>query len=428
MSAPQSWVTSANVSSTQFGLSNLPIGSFAAEGRGRRLGLRIGEEVIDLFRAAEGGVFSSLDAKIRDALTKPVLNDLLALGETAWDQAWNHFAAILSSDNATLRDHHERASIMMPQWGVSMRLPSDVGDYTDFYASLHHATNVGTMFRPDNPLLPNWKHLPIAYHGRSSSLVPTGTSVRRPCGQRKPTDAPPVFGPSQSMDHELEMGFLIGPGNRLGDRLTPEQASKHIFGFVLVNDWSARDIQSWEYQPLGPFLGKNFATTVGGWVVPMRSLQNARCAAPRRGNGDPQLLPYLAWDGDFGLNIAVSLHIQSAKMRELTIAPMCVSECNVSELFWTPSQMVAHHTSGGCPLRPGDLLASGTISGPTKESRGCMLERTWRGTEPIALPDGTERKFLLDGDEVFLSAHAQGRDGSRIGFGECRGVITPAVE
>ncbi|MDA0803632.1 MAG: fumarylacetoacetase [Planctomycetota bacterium] len=426
--ASESWIPSTRADSGRgFGLDHLPIGSFAAEGRGRRLGIRIGDEVLDLSRAEEAGLFSSLGEHERMTLREPVLNALLALGSHAWSRVWDRTRELLSAPCGTLREHPDRGSIMLPVWGVSMRVPAHIGDYTDFYASLHHATNVGSMFRPDNPLLPNWKHVPIGYHGRGSSIVPTGTPVRRPSGQRKPPDATePLFGPSQSMDHELELGFLVGPGNAQGQPLTMDEASQRIFGVMLVNDWSARDIQAWEYQPLGPFLAKNFATSVAGWVTPISALNAAKRPGPPRSAGDPAPMPYLSSPSDWGLDIDVQVWIQSALMREKGMAAVQLSSGNYGDMFWTPSQMLAHHASGGCNMQPGDLFASGTISGPTKGSRGCMLELTWRGAEPMALPDGTERKFLLDGDEVTLRGSAPGCAGGRLSLGECTGRIEPA--
>ncbi len=422
-----SWVPASGAASG-FGLDHLPIASFSAEGRGRRLGIRIGAHVLDLARVAEAGLFDNVSAAERGALRQPVMNELLALGTESWDRVWSRLTELLAENCAELRDHPGRNSMVLPEWGVSLRVPTHVGDYTDFYASIHHATNVGSMFRPDNPLLPNWKHVPIGYHGRASSIVTTGTPVRRPSGQRKAPDAAePTFGASQSMDHELELGFLVGPGNPLGQSLSVEEASHRIFGVLLVNDWSARDIQAWEYQPLGPFLAKNFATTVAGWVTPMHALGAAKRPGPVRREDDPAPLPYLRWTADWGLDIDVEAWLQSAAMRERGIDPMQLSAGNYTDMFWTPSQMLTHHASGGCPMQPGDLFASGTISGPTKESRGCMLERTWRGSEPIALPDGTERKFLQDGDEVILRGSAPSLSGGRLTLGECRGRIEPAL-
>ena len=299
-----------------------------------------------------------------------------------------------------------------------MLLPVAIGDYTDFYASVHHATNVGSMFRPDNPLLPNYKWLPIGYHGRSSSIVVSGTPVRRPSGQTKDDASPaPVFGPSKRLDYEMELGMFIGPGNDLGEPIAVGSALDHVFGFCLVNDWSARDVQTWEYQPLGPFLAKSFATSISPWIVTLDALEPFRTRAFERASGDPEPLPYLR--DDVGYDINVEVWLRTKKMSE----PVRLSRGNFRDMYWTVAQLVAHHTSNGCNLRPGDLLASGTISGPEKDARGCLLELTWRGTEPIQLPTGETRRFLEDGDEVILRAYCEREGVPRIGFGECRGVV-----
>ena len=311
---------------------------------------------------------------------------------------------------------------------AEMLLPATIGDYTDFYASLHHATNVGSMFRPDNPLLPNYKHLPVGYHGRSSSIVADGTPIRRPKGQLRPDDnAPPIFGPSRLLDYELEMAFFVGPGNERGERISMSNALGHIFGMVILNDWSARDVQKWEYQPLGPFNAKNFATSVSPWVVSLDALEPYRVAQPPRGADDPPVLDYLKPAGDAAYDITVEVYLASQKMRDAGTEPVRMSRGSFTDMYWSIAQMLVHHASTGCNLRPGDLLASGTVSGPTEESRGCMLERTWRGQHPIELPDGTKRKFLADGDEVTIRAFCEKPDAPRIGFGECRGVILPVL-
>jgi fumarylacetoacetase len=311
-----------------------------------------------------------------------------------------------------------------------MRVPAAIGDYTDFYAALHHATNVGSMFRPDNPLLPNYKWLPIGYHGRSSSIVVSGTPVTRPLGQTtSEASGPPVYGPSQRLDYEAELGFFVGPGNALGSPIGIHQAGEHLFGVCLLNDWSARDIQTWEYQPLGPFLAKNFASTVSPWVVTMEALAPFRAPAFPRPSGDPQPLEYLRDTDDQrfgGLDIIIEVHLQSRRMRERGAPPAVISRGNAQDLYWTAAQMLAHHTSGGCNLRPGDLIGSGTVSGQTKESRGCLLELTWRGTEPLELPGGEQRRFLEDGDEVTLRARCEAEGAIPIGFGPCSGEVLPA--
>jgi fumarylacetoacetase len=285
------------------------------------------------------------------------------------------------------------------------------------------------MFRPNQPLMPNWKHLPVGYHGRASSIVVDGTPVRRPHGQTSATDdGPPSFGPSKLLDHELEMGvFFGGQGNALGSRIPVSKAAEHLFGCVIVNDWSARDVQKWEYQPLGPFNAKNFCTSVSPWVVTLEALRPYCIPGPARKETDPSMLDYLRWSDDFVVDVKLEVLIASAAMREKGMAPTRVSIGTFADMYWTMSQMLAHHTSTGCNMRPGDLLASGTISGPAKESRGCMLERTWRGAEPITLADGTERRFLQDGDELIIRGWCEKPGLPRIGFGECRGMVLPAV-
>src|SRR6185503_5067574 len=319
--------------------------------------------------------------------------------------------------------------VLVPMDDVEMLLPASIGDYSDFYASMHHATNVGSMFRPDNPLLPNYKWVPIGYHGRASSIVVGGTSVHRPNGQTRDGDGPPTYGPSMRLDYELEVGVFVGPGNTLGSSIAIDDAPSHIFGLCLVNDWSARDVQTWEYQPLGPFLAKSFATSVSPWVVTLDAVEPYRAPAFARAPGDPAPLPHLYSQNDTkrgGLAIALEVSLSSAQMRQRTMEPMRISRGSFTDMYWTIAQLLTHHASNGCNLRPGDLLASGTVSGATKESRGCLLERTWRGTEPLELPTGERRAFLEDGDEVILRGWCEAEGRPRIGFGECRGVIVPA--
>ena len=307
-------------------------------------------------------------------------------------------------------------------------MPFAIGDYTDFYASENHATNVGRMFRPDgDPLLPNWKHLPVGYHGRASSVVESGRPIRRPSGQTVgPDGPPPKHGPSRLLDYELEVGFFLGRNSELGTPIPIEQALDHVFGLVLVNDWSARDVQKWEYQPLGPFNAKNFGTSISPWVVTLDALKPFMVPGPPRKSDDPVNLPYLTSDQDVAIDLELEVSIQSEVMRTRGMAPHRISIGNYRDMYWTIAQMVAHHTSTGCDLRSGDMMASGTVSGPDEENRGCLLERTWRGENPISLPDGTERRFLMDGDEVIIRGWCRKGD-LRIGFGECRGIITPAL-
>jgi fumarylacetoacetase len=317
----------------------------------------------------------------------------------------------------------------VPMADATMVLPAAIGDYTDFYASIHHATNVGSMMRPDNPLLPNYKYVPIGYHGRASSIIASGTPIRRPHGQVKRGDDPPVFQASERLDFEAEFGVFVGPGNALGESIPIDAAEEHIFGVCLLNDWSARDVQQWEYQPLGPFLAKNFATSVSPWIVTLDALAPFRQPAPSRPDGDPEPLPYLdsaRHRQAGGLDVTIEIWFSTERMRDEGHAPVRLSRSSSSHLYWTLAQLLAHHASNGCNLRPGDLLASGTVSGPTPDSRGCMLELAWRGTQPIALPTGEWRRFLEDGDEVVLKGYATREGHPRIGLGECRGIVTRA--
>lgn len=431
----KSWIDSANEAATDFPIQNLPYGVFrpkGAENAEPRIGVAIGAVVLDLRGCVESRLFDALSPESRCALCAKTLNDFMALGRDYWKPVRQRISELLRSDSATIRDHSKlRAELLIPQDEIEMLLPCSIGDYTDFYASLHHATNVGSMFRPDNPLMPNWKHLPVGYHGRSSSIVIDGTPIRRPLGQTKADDAAlPQFGSCRLLDYEMEMGFFVGPGNALGGRLNMAEAANCIFGMVLVNDWSARDVQKWEYQPLGPFNAKNFATTIGSWVVTIDALAPFRVAGPPRSEGDPPVLDYLAPNDDasrhIGIDMMCEVYISSQAMRDKSMEPMRVSRGGFADMYWTMAQMLTHHTSTGCNMRPGDMLASGTISGPSEDARGCLLERTWRGQNPIDLPDGTQRRFLQDGDEVTLKAYCERDGAARIGFGLCRGVVLPA--
>ena len=346
----------------------------------------------------------------------------LSLGQPAWRKARATIQHLLAAETAVLRDDATlREHALHAQKDVTMLLPARIGDYTDFYSSYHHAHNVGTMLRgAENALMPNWKWLPVAYHGRASSIVPSGTDVRRPHGQVKPPDATePIFGPSRSFDYELETAFLIGPGNPLGQPIPIERAHEHIFGMVLMNDWSARDVQAWEYQPLGPFLAKNFCTSISPWIVMLEALEPFRKPLPFQ---DPSPLPYLHAPNDCTYDIQLEAHLQTSSAN----APHVITRTNFQNLYWSIAQQLAHHTVNGCNLQPGDLLASGTISGPTEDSRGCMLELTWRGAKPISLPGGETRKWLEDGDALTITGWAQG-DGYRVGFGEVTGRVLPAA-
>ena len=425
----ESFIESANDPASDFPIQNLPWGAFATEAKSPfRLGIAIGDEVLDVKGCVEAGLLDSLDGSVRCALCATSLGDLLKQGRPAWMAVRTAISRLLRRDESKLRDHPKRAELLHPRHGVRLGLAVEVGDYTDFYASLHHATNVGSMFRPDNPLMPNWKHLPVGYHGRASSLVASGTPVRRPHGQTMPANAAaPIWGASKLLDYELELCFVVVTGNELGRRIDVAEAIDHLFGVVLVNDWSARDVQGWEYQPLGPFNAKNFATSLGEWIVTFEALAPFLAAGPPRSDGDPPMLPYLVRNHDFQPDIEFSVEIVPGPPQDgVAVSGTIVCESAYRDMFWTPSQMVAHHTSTGCNLQPGDLLASGTISGPGEESRGCLLERTWRGKNPITLSDGSTRSFLADGDEVVMRGWCRREGFRRIGLGACRGVVLPA--
>ena len=412
--ALKSWIDSANDHS-DFSLDNLPLGVFRS-GRRARIGTAIGDRILDLGALHEEGLVAE------EACAQPSLNALMAKGRDAARALRERLIELLAEGAP---DRYRVTKHLLPRKGTEMLLPCAIGDYTDFYASIHHATNVGSMFRPDNPLLPNYKWLPVGYHGRASSIVVSGTPVRRPRGQTVGEGPPPSFDASRRLDYEMEIGAFIGAGNALGESIPIDDARQHIFGYCLVNDWSARDLQTWEYQPLGPFLAKSFATSISPWVVTSEALEPFRVAPRPRADGDPAPLPHLDESGAGALDVVVDVLLSSARMREQGIEPVRLSRGNLRDMYWTFGQIVAHHASNGCNLRPGDLLASGTISGESKSSRGCLLELTWRGTERATLPTGEERTFLEDGDEVIMRAHCA-RDGVRIGFGECRGIVVAA--
>ena len=410
---------------SDFGIHNLPFGVFRPRALARpRVGVAIGEQVLDLSVLVERGLFRGPEMRDTWVFHEPSLNAFLSMGRPAWREARERIAELLSADEPALRDDAGlRDAALLPAVSVQLLLPARIGDYTDFYSSREHATNLGTMFRgPANALQPNWLHLPVGYHGRSSSLVVSGTDIRRPSGQFRPEGADrPVYGPSRMMDFELEVGFLVGPGSELGVPVPIDRAAEHIFGLVLVNDWSARDIQQWEYVPLGPFLGKNFATSTSPWVVTLEALEPFRCAGPAQ--DDPAPLPYLSSAGDWAFDIALEVLLQSAAMAE----PARVASANYASLYWSMCQQLAHHTVNGCNVRPGDLMASGTISGAGRHERGSLLELAWRGAEPLTLPTGETRSFLADGDTVIMRGHCEA-DGVRVGFGEVRGTLLPARE
>ena len=410
-----SWVASANVAGCDFPIQNLPFGRFRAAGSQEafRIGVAIGDQVLDLRAAGlvdhdDMNTLMAAPVAERQALRRQI-SDGLAAG-SAQQSAW--------------------AQALVAQSACEFTVPCKVGDYTDFYTSVHHATNIGRQFRPDNPLLPNYKWVPIGYHGRASSIIVSGTPVKRPQGQTKAPDAAePSFGPCKRLDYELELAWFIGQGNALGAPVGIDTAEQHLFGVALFNDWSARDIQAWEYQPLGPFLSKNFASTLSPWVVTPEALAPFRIAQPPRPEGDPAPLPYLLDEADQrtgALDLELEVLLSTARMREQGLPPHRLSLSNTKHMYWTVAQMLAHHTSNGCNLQPGDLLGSGTISAPDPTGFGSLLETTRGGKEPVALPSGESRRFLEDGDEVTLRARAR-RDGAApIGFGECRAIILPA--
>ena len=406
---------------SHFPLENLPFGIFQPKQGKPRVGVAIGDLILDLSILEELGHFRSPKFQGQRVFSEDSLNSFLALGRPAWRRTREMLQHLLSAETPALRDDRRlREKIFHAQKDVTMKMPARIGNYTDFYSSYHHAHNVGTMLRgPENALMPNWKWLPVAYHGRASSVAISGTVVRRPHGQIKPPDASaPVFGPTKSLDYELEMAFLIGPGNSLAQPVPIDRAIDHIFGFVLMNDWSARDIQGWEYQPLGPFLAKNFCTSISPWVVTLEALEPFKKPLATQ---DPQPLVYLRAENDFTFDIELEARLQTSSMS----APHVITRTNFQNLYWSIAQQLAHHTITGCNLESGDLLASGTISGATEESRGCMLELTWRGANPLKLPNGESRKWLEDGDTLAITGWCQG-DGYRIGFGEVSGRVLPA--
>jgi len=417
-----SWVESANDPGGDFPIQNLPFGIFSV-GDPPRAGIAIGDRILDV-SAIGPGVFDGEAAMVAGRCGEPSLNGLMAQSPPALSQFRARVSGLLaagSNDRAVV----EKA--LVPMKDAKLHLPADVGDYTDFYASIYHATSVGKLFRPDNPLLPNYKHVPIGYHGRASSLVPTDTPIVRPNGQSRPSEKqPPAFGPSASLDYEAEVGFFIGQPSALGAPVPIGEANRHIFGFCLVNDWSARDIQSWEYQPLGPFLSKNFSTTVSPWVVTAEAVEPFRVPAFFRPAEDPRPLAYLSSEADEregGIDLTIEVYISTMMMREAGQRPARISRASFTDMYWTTAQMLTHHASNGCNLRTGDLLASGTVSGPDEGMQGCLLEMTQRGAKPLALSNGEERKFLHDGDAVTLRGYLE-RDGcARIGMGECSGRI-----
>src|SRR5471032_1787933 len=414
----KSWVASANEPESDFPIQNLPFGIFNdSQNRAVRVGVAIGDAIVDLTVLADNGLL----LQNREVFARSSLNGLISLGQPEWRALRVRLSSLLDAGNATFRDNTPlRQSALVSQADARLHLPVDIPGYTDFYSSKEHATNIGTMFRdPKNALLPNWLEIPIGYNGRASSVVVSGTPVKRPNGQIKLPDAErPTFGPCRKLDIELETGFIVGTNTRLGEPIQCEQAEAHIFGMVLLNDWSARDIQQWEYVPLGPFNSKGFATTISPWVVTLDALEPFRTATPMQ---EPEPLPYLRHTGNHAFDIELEVHLRPALAESATK----LTRTNFKLMYWSMAQQLAHHTVAGCNTRVGDLIGSGTISGPTPDSCGSLLEMTWNGQRPISLDEGGERRFIEDGDELTLTGWCQG-EGYRVGFGECKGVILPA--
>ena len=424
----RSWVESAE-GHGEFPIQNLPMGVFKAD-KGSRIGVAIGAELLDLPAALAAGLLEGLERETVQAIGTPTLNAWMALSATQRRQLRSALSAALRLDTAQgqyAREHGQQ--LLLSQAACEMTLPAQVGDYSDFYAGIHHARNCGLIFRPELPLQPNYKHLPVAYHGRASTLQASGTAVRRPSGQvrrESPSGHVVAFQPTDRLDYELELAIWVGPGNALASPINLADAHEHVAGFGLLNDWSARDIQAWESQPLGPFLGKNFMTSLSPWVVTSDALAPFRAPQMRREPGDPVPLDYLHHDADQnagGLRIELEVYLTTQRMREAQLAPQRLSRSDSTALWWTPAQMVAHHTANGCNLRPGDLLGSGTISMPDGTDCGCLLEMTEGGKKPLQLANGEIRRFLQDGDEIVLRGHCRREGFAPLGFGECRGRV-----
>ncbi len=404
---------------SDFSLENLPFGVFKTEGLTPRAGVALGGYVIDLSALYSSGLMNGIGIS-NNVFNKPYLNDFIALGKPVWQAVRSFLQTMFEKENTSLKDNDNLIKhIVIPMKEVQMLMPIQVRDYTDFYSSEEHATNVGIMFRgKENALMPNWKHLPVGYHGRASSIVISGTNIHRPKGQIRPDDnLPPVFSPSRQMDFELEMAFIIGKSTNLGDSVSTQEAEEHIFGMVIFNDWSARDIQKWEYVPLGPFLGKNFASSVSPWIVTMDALAPFRTEGPAQ---EPEVLPYLQYEGNKNFDICLEVQLQPEN-----VEPVTISRSNHKYLYWNMAQQLAHHTVNGCNLSIGDMMASGTISGPTEDAFGSMLEIAWKGTKPVTMADGSKRVFIQDNDTVIMKAWCE-KEGLRVGFGEVIGKILPA--
>jgi fumarylacetoacetase len=426
--ALRSWVASANAAGSDFPVQNLPFGVFRRKlpGDAWRGGVAIGDQILDLAAAGRSGAIDAAAAPILAIAAQERLNAYMALGADAWSTLRRALSRALRSGAG---QQPALQSCLVPQGEAEMGLPARIGDYTDFYTSIHHATNIGRLFRPDNPLLPNYKWVPIGYHGRASSIGVSGQRFARPLGQSLPAGAAqPVFGPSRRMDFELELGLFVGPGNAAGEPVAIGRAAEHLFGVCLLNDWSARDLQAWETQPLGPFLSKSFATTISPWIVTWEALRPFRLALERPA-GDPQPLPYLDSPADRAqgaLDIELSVALETARMRAAGAAPALLCRTNYRHAYWTAAQLVAHHTVNGCNLQPGDLLGTGTLSGPAPEQAAALIELSQGGQRAVPLPDGEQRSFLEDGDTVILRGWCERPGAARIGFGECAGTVLPA--
>ncbi len=379
--ALKSWLASANDPASDFPIQNLPYGAFRYLGQ-THIGIAIGDRIFDLFACTANGLLAQLPEEIEYACRMETLNALMELGPEAWQQLRAHVTDLLDAEHTRDELRQKVEAALVPMQAAEMQMPARIGDYTDFYASIDHAMRVGKLFRPDNPLLPNYKYVPIGYHGRASSIILSGAGVRRPCGQTKAGDSAPVFRPAKSLDYELEVGMFVGPGNRLGESISIDEAEQHIFGLCLVNDWSARDMQAWEYQPLGPFLAKSFATMISPWIVPLEALAPYRVPVRKRAEGDPAPLAYLqsAKQERDGIDLTVEAYLETQAMREAGMEPERISRGNLRDLYWSLAQLITHHASNGCNLRAGDLLATGTISGPDEGSEGCLLEMKHRAS------------------------------------------------
>jgi fumarylacetoacetase len=429
-----SWIESANSPDTDFPIQNLPFGVFSRRGETeRRVGVAIGDKIVDIGESLSANLWSGEARDVARWCDRPTLNELMQAPPDSLSKFRARLSELLAGtpgDEGAINPLPPGALVQMSD--ARMHPPAEIGDYTDFYASIYHATNVGKMFRPDSPLLPNYKYVPIGYHGRASSIVLSGSDVTRPNGQALAAGSTtPTFGPSQMLDYEAEVGFFVGRGNELGKPIGIDEAEEHLFGVCLVNDWSARDIQSWEYQPLGPFLSKNFATSISPWIVTWEALEPYRVPSFFRPPGDPAPLQYLSSEKDKnegGIDLVIEVYIRSMMMRESHLRPSRLSAGSLADMYWTPAQILTHHASNGCNLRPGDLFASGTVSGPDAGSQGCLLELTRRGADPLVLPTGEERKFLHDGDEIIMRGYLRREGAARIGLGECSGLIVASPQ